>query len=153
MEHCFDVDHLNVKRLLAEWRWLCPAPVTLVARNAFGDLFLCDMAGSILQLDVAVGTLTKVADSLTEFVELSETQQPREEWFAESDAKAYAAQGLAPGENQCIGFSVPLVFAEAASPDTPYLADIYDHVSFLGDLHRQISSLPDGSKVRLQVKR
>jgi hypothetical protein len=66
---------------------------------------------------------------------------------------AYAAKGLRPTTDQCIGFSVPLVFAEAGSSDTAFVIDIYDHVSFLGDLHRQISNLPDGAKVRLNVKR
>ena len=31
----FGVDHLDVERLLAEWRWLCSKPTTLIARNAF----------------------------------------------------------------------------------------------------------------------
>jgi hypothetical protein len=31
------------------------------------------------------------------------------------------------------------------------IANIYEHVSFLGDLHRQIASSSEGSKVRLQV--
>lgn len=153
MTHCFKVDHLDVEKLLTEWRWLCPSPMTLVARNAFADLFLRNEAGAIFRLDVGVGTLTKAANSLAEFIELAETQQKRQDWFAESDEKAYAARGLRPTASQCIGFSVPLVFAEAGSPDTPYVADIYDHVLFLGDLHRQISSLPDGTKIRLNVKR
>jgi hypothetical protein len=48
---------------------------------------------------------------------------------------------------------VPLIFAESGSPDTPYVADLYEHISFLGDLNRQISSLPDGAKVPIRVKR
>ncbi len=47
----------------------------------------------------------------------------------------------------------PLIFAESGSPDTPYVADLYENISFLGDLNRQISSLPDGAKVRIRVKR
>jgi hypothetical protein len=31
----FGVDHLDVERLLAEWRWLCSKPTTLIARNGF----------------------------------------------------------------------------------------------------------------------
>jgi len=59
-------------------------------------------------------------------------------------------QGLKPNATQCIGFSAPLVFAESGSPDnTPYVVDLYEHVSFLGDLHQQISDVPDGGKVRL----
>lgn len=39
------VDHLDVDLILVEWRWLCPQRVELVARNAFGDLFLSDEVG------------------------------------------------------------------------------------------------------------
>jgi hypothetical protein len=52
---CFDIDHLVAERLLAEWRWLCPVSMELIARNAFGDLFLRNELGSILRLEVAVG--------------------------------------------------------------------------------------------------
>jgi hypothetical protein len=153
MEIWFVVDHLDIERLLAEWRWLCPAPMTLVARNAFGDLFLCDQEGRLFQLDVGVGKLTKVADSQAQFFELSETRSKREEWFGETNERALSARGLEPNANQCIAFSIPLVFAERSdAADTPYIADIYEGVSFLGDLHRQLSSLPDGTKVRLRVK-
>jgi hypothetical protein len=152
-QRCFAVNHLNVEKLVTDWRWLCPEAVTLVAKNAFGDLFLRDQTGRVFQLDVAVGKLSKVADSESQFLELAKTQEKREDWFAESDERASAARGLRPNENQCIGFSVPLVFAEGGSPDTPYVVDIYDHVGFLGDMHRQISALPDGAKIRLRVNR
>jgi len=54
MADYFLVDHLDVNRLLREWRWLCPQPLELVARSAFGDLFLGDEAGKIFKLDIAV---------------------------------------------------------------------------------------------------
>jgi hypothetical protein len=47
---------------------------------------------------------------------------------------------------------MPVVFAESANvPDNAYVADLYEQVSFLGDLHRQIADNPDGAKVRLRV--
>ena len=149
----FVVEHLDVQRLLLDWRWLCPKPMTLVARNAFADLFLRDDSGEIYVLDVAGGQLKRIADSEAQFRELAGTPEKREEWFAEADELAGVARGLTPDASQCIGFSTPLVFAESGDPDNPYIADIYDHVSFLGDLHHQISGLPAGTKVRLQVKR
>ena len=127
--------------------------MTVVARNAFADLFLRDESGGIFRLDVGNGKFSKVTDSESVFVTLAKIPDNREEWFAEADEKAAAARGLNPNTNQCIGFSVPLVFAQAGSSNTPYIVDIYDHVSFLGDLHRQISSLPNGARVRLQAKR
>lgn len=153
MMQWFAVGHLDSIRLLAEWRWLCSAQMSVIARNAFADLFLCDENGTIFRLDVAAGKLDKVADSDAEFRGLVERSEKREEWFAESEEAASAARGLMPNENQCIGFTVPLVFAESGATNTPYIVDIYDHVAFLGDIHRQIATLPNGSSVRLVVKR
>ena len=152
MEHDFPIDHLLVERLLAEWRWLCPQPMSLVARNAFGDLFLCDQAGRIFRLDVAIGQVMEIAESRAQFQSLSRTKEKREEWFLESDELAAAKRGLEPNADQCIGFKIPIVVAESGTPNNAFGGDLYEHVSFLGDLHRQISELPDGSKVRLQVK-
>jgi hypothetical protein len=42
MEKWFEVAALETERLLAEWRWLCPSRLSLVARNVFGELFLQD---------------------------------------------------------------------------------------------------------------
>jgi len=124
--------------------------MALVARNAFGDLFLRDEGGEVCGLDVAIGKLVKIADSEAQFHEL--THLNRQEWFAESDELAAAARGLIPNATQCIGFSVPLMFREGGSPDTPYIAELSEHVSFLGDLNRQISNLPDGTRVRLKIE-
>jgi hypothetical protein len=126
--------------------------MALVARTAFGDLFLRDEADAVFWLNTTVGKLTKVASSEARFREMAETTEKRREWFAETDVQAFANRGLTPSPLQCIGFSVPLVFAEGGSSDTPYIADLYEYISFLGDLNRQLSNLPDGTKVRLRAQ-
>jgi hypothetical protein len=123
--------------------------MSLVARDAFGDLFLQDESGQIHRLDVAVGKLLKIADSEAQFRELAIDK--RDEWFAQSEKATAAAKGLTPNHTQCIGFSVPLVFRESGGADTAYIVDLYEHVSFLGDLNRQIAELPDGAQVRLVI--
>src|ERR1700732_2244702 len=102
MKTYFHVEHLSLERLLEEWRWLCPQTVALVARNAFGDLYLRDEFGRILKLDVAIGQIKEVAESETAFRKLASTKEKREEWFAESDELAAWRQGLKPGASQCI---------------------------------------------------
>jgi hypothetical protein len=83
---------------------------------------------------------------------MANSDEQRNDWFAEDDERAAAARGLRPTLDQCIGFSVPLMFKEAGSPDTAYVADIYDCVGCLGDMNRQIGAMPDGSKVKIVVK-
>ena len=146
---CFRVDHLDIERLLPNWRWLVCGHKRLVARSAFGDLFLEDDAGKILRLDVSIGKLETIAESDTGFRELTGNPATRDKWFAEADECGFAAKGLAPNEVQCIGFDIPLVFKEGVRK--PYLIDIYEHVSFLGDLNQQIANVPDGGKVKLIV--
>ena len=152
MSHPWPVSGLDVERLLAEWRWLCPQKLTLISRDAFGDLFLRDEEGKIFWLDVSIGRFSQIADSESQFLALSENADKLDEWFAETDAKSVAEQGLIPSPSECIGFSVPLVFKQGGSPDTPYIIDIYENVGFLGDLHKQIATLPDGAKVKLVIK-
>ena len=114
MPDWFAVHHLDVERLLVDWHWLCKEPMALVARNAFGDLFLRGESGDVHQLDVAIGKLTKVAASEQEFRELALTSERQEEWFAVTDEKAAIARGLESSETQCIGFSVSLFLPKAA---------------------------------------
>jgi hypothetical protein len=122
------------------------SPVSrLQALSGFG------VTGAVLWLNTTVGKLSRVANSKVEFLEMAETNQKRQEWFVEQEAVAYADRGFVPSSSQCIGFAVPAVFAEGGTPDTAFVVDIYEHVSFLGDLHQQLSTSPDGSKVRLRV--
>jgi hypothetical protein len=83
MGEVFDVDRLDVSRLLEQWRWLCGQSVTLVARNGFGDLFLRTNERKILWLSVGGGTLTEIAESELGFEHSFAESAKRELWFAE----------------------------------------------------------------------
>jgi hypothetical protein len=124
----------------------------VIDRNAFGDLFLRDEGSRVHRLDVGSGEFAVIAESVAEFTVLAKTPEKQESWFAQGAANAAAERGLIPGPGQCIGFGTPVVFAESKGLDCAYIADIYDHVGFLGDIHRQIAALPDGADVRLVVK-
>jgi hypothetical protein len=152
MESYFLVDHFDVDRLLSEWRWLCPQPLALVARSAFGDLFLHDDEGKIFKLDIAIGQMQEVAGSEAEFRSLASTKEKREEWFAESAELAASQRGLKPSHDQCIAFETPIIFAEGGGPNNAYVGSLYERVAFLGDLNRQLSQVPDGSKVQLRIR-
>jgi hypothetical protein len=152
MERMFDIRELDVDRLLQEWRWLCPEPMAVVARNGFGDLFLRTLNGRVFWLDVTSGMLNQVAESELQFSTLLKEPGNRASWFSDAELESCAKRGLNLDNSQCIGFKTPLVFAESAAiPDNAYVADLYEHVSFLGELHRQIADKPDGKRVRLRI--
>jgi hypothetical protein len=112
-EDWFAVEDLDTERLLSEWRWLCPQKMVLVARSAFGDLFLRNEAGRIFWLQVSVGCLTQIADSEPDFRKTANAGHNQDPWFAERDAQAAADQGFRPGKLQCIGFKTPLCLGRA----------------------------------------
>jgi hypothetical protein len=147
-----DSETLDSERLLREWRWLCPKFLTVIDRNAFGDLFVRDDAGRVHMLDVGSGDFSLIAESVPEFAELAKTPEKREEWFAEQETAAAAERGLVPGPGQCIGFYPPALSAECDGLNSAYVTDLYDNVGWLGDMHRQIATLPDGTKVRIVVQ-
>jgi hypothetical protein len=151
MTKWFQIEHLDIDQLLGEWRWLCPKPLRLVARNVFADLFLADELGKVMRLDVSVGKIEVIADSNAKFRELAEAAENREEWFAGSDEQGFSLNGLIPNEAQCIAFDIPLVFADSGKARKPYIADVYEHVSFLGDLNRQLADVRDGGKIKLNL--
>lgn len=147
MGQVFDIDQLDENRLLEQWRWLCGESVSLVARNGFGDLFLRTVEGKVVWLNVGSGTLTEAAESESSFKEWLSDPAKRERQL-----ETLAERGLKPNDSQCIGFKTPVVFAESRSvPDNAYVADVYEQVSFLGNLHRQIADIPNGGKVRLRI--
>ena len=96
-----------------------------------------------------MGTLEKLAESEAEFRKYLANPEIFEKRFCARDEIEFAEKGLAPGEFQCIAFDIPLVLSAEARK--AYVADLCECVSFLGDLNRQISNVPDGQQVRLVV--
>ncbi len=149
-----DVDGLSGEQLLEEWRWLCPGKLRLIAVDAFADLFFEDSECAVSRLDTTIARFDRIAGSAEEFVRLTESSENRKKWFCEDVAVALNEQGFDPAKGKCIGYKTPIVFAEGTGhASNVYIADLYEYVWFLGDLHFQMKDVPDGGKVRLVVDR
>jgi hypothetical protein len=147
----FDVGKLSADRLLKKWRWLCPQNPRLVPINAFGDLFLQNQDDTIFKLDVSAGLLVPISDSLENFHTEARKRENQKAWFL-LDIEANEQDGYHLNPEQCFGFKTPVVFKESGDrPDNVYVADLYECVSFLGDLHEQLRDQPDGAKVHLNI--
>jgi len=148
----FDVRDLSVERLLKEWLWLCPGNRRLVAVDAFADLFLEDGERAVVRLETTNGKLDRIADSVAEFLKSTQDINIRKDWFSEDVALSLAEQGFNPSKGQCIGYKTPIVFKESTGDaSNVYIAELYEYVSFLGDLHFQMRYVPDGGQVRLII--
>jgi hypothetical protein len=149
----FDIDGISAEKLLREWKWLAPGEFDLLAVNAYGDLFLHDAHGIVHRLDLTSGTLIEVAASVDEFRETASDPEKKREWLLEDLAAQAGRNGCSPGKFQCIGGKIPFVFEQSATaPNNLYVADLYEYVSFMGDIHSQMKDVPDGGQVRLTVQ-
>jgi hypothetical protein len=150
----FDVKGLPSDALLANWRWLCPQDVRLVAVDAFGDLFLEDSRGAILRLDVCGGQLQPISESRNEFVLGARSHELRKKWFYEDVAVSLGEHRLSVSKGRCLGYKTPIVFVQSTGDAANvYAARIEEYVPFLGDLHFQMRNVPEGGRVRLIVGR
>jgi hypothetical protein len=150
----FDVEGIWLERLLGEWKWLVDGEFHLLAVNAFGDLLLADAQDNVHWLDVMSGTISVIGSSSKEFMQSATDAVNKPEWLLEELALQAEQKGLCPGKGQCIGYKVPLIFKESAdTQQNAYVADLYEYVSFMGDIHRQINDVPDGGKVRIKIER
>jgi len=149
----FDVDGISVDKLLAEWRWLVKADVMLLAINSFGDLFLKDADGMIHRLDTSGGELIKIADSEVRFRNQVAGHTEQKEWFLIDQEMQAAQRGYVPKKGECVGAKIPWIFKESTSvPDNLCVIELYQYVSFMGDIFGQMQDVPDGGEVRLRVE-
>jgi hypothetical protein len=95
----------------------------LLARNGFGDLFLCTDCGEVYWLDAGGGKCTKIAASEVEFRASAAMKETQELWFADADKEAAALRGLIPNADQCIGFTIPS-YSKREEPATNRISSI-----------------------------
>ena len=153
MYPCFDVDGISLDRLLQKWKWLVGGEFKLLAVNAFGDLYLEGVDGVVKRLDIAGGEVSAIARSRHEFERAAKEAASKRDWFLENDAEQAERRGYRPGKGQCIGSKIPWVFQESADvAENLYVANLYEYVSFMGDLHQQITDVPNGGKVRIKIQ-
>ncbi len=152
MYPCFDTDGISSERLLSEWKWLAFGELSLLAVNAFGDLFLTNVQGAVHWLDITAGRISRVANSEKEFRDAATELPKKNEWSLIDDAEKAERKGYSPGKGQCVGSKIPWIFKESANMPDMYVADLYEYVSFMGDVHCQINDVPDCGKVRIRVE-
>ncbi len=151
MESFIDPTELDTERLLADWSWLIGGPVALVAVSTFGELLLRKPDGTIWFLNIHGGTFDQVAPSTSELERRMDVDSDfRDSLLKSSALKELVAKGCKVGMGQCFTYKLPIVLGNA-QPEICTMG-IYEAVGFLGDVHRQIKDLPDGSKISLVVK-
>ena len=134
--------------LVEEWRWLVGEQRLPILLTALGDAFLQDASdGSVHLLAAGPGKFEQVATSVEEFTSMLRDKEFVEENFVPRIVVEMRSLGhnLAPG--QVYGYKVPPVLGGEYSIENLEPTDIGVHFSILGQAHRQLKGVPDGTTV------
>jgi hypothetical protein len=132
---------MTLQDSLRDWSWLMPErEVRIVDISCLGDIIFETKQEERYILDVNAGEIRPFND-----------QEQKLMSGIGNIIKRFEAAGLKLGHNQCFGFKPHAIFKEY-EPENMYVATLNEYVSFMGDFHRQIKGLPDGTAVELKVK-
>lgn len=138
---------LDCDQLLSDWRWLGPDDLQLVSMTKFGDCFLEDRRGCIHFLDTLGGRLTPIAPSNEAFLTEREKPENLDEWFMIDFTLLCWESGLRPAAGQCLSFKIPPILSGAVELENVEVCDLLVHQSIMGQLHRNVKDLPEGTVI------
>ncbi|MGV3721303.1 MAG: T6SS immunity protein Tdi1 domain-containing protein [Actinomycetota bacterium] len=140
--------HLDRESLLSEWRWLIGPSKQPILLAAIGDAYLQDPDdGSVHLLDVGGGALEQIADSVDEFRGLLGDREFVTDSFVPSTIVALRNEGKTLGQGQIYSYIKPPVLGGTYSTDNLEPTDVSVHYSILGQIHRQVKDLPEGTPI------
>jgi hypothetical protein len=139
--------------LLAGWADLLPSEFTVWMVNRFGDVIAVLDDGSVHLLDSGNGTFEQIGDDRKHFAELMDIEKNANVWLMIPLVDDCVNAGMELAPDQCYGFKLaPLLGGEYAVRNVAPIS-LAENLDWLSDLWRQTRDLPDGSRVRLVVKR
>lgn len=140
--------HLDREALLSEWRWLIGPRKQPILVAAIGDAYVQDPDdGSVHLLDVGGGSLEQIAASVDEFRELLGDREFVTDSFVPSTIVALRNGGKVLSPGQVYSYIQPPVLGGAYSTENLEPTDVSVHFSLLGQIHRQVKDLPEGTPI------
>jgi hypothetical protein len=137
----------NSDDLLSDWRWLIGEAGKPILITSLGDAFVQESDGPVHWLNVEDGSYTKVATSSDDFQAQLKSSENIEAWFVPQLVGDILATGISAGTNQCFSFKKPPVLGGEYEPGNFEPTDISVHFSILGQIHKKVKDLPDGTPI------
>jgi hypothetical protein len=150
-DYLIDQVGFDWQAMLSGWADILPETFTTWLVNRFGDVFIIAEDGSVQHLDIAGGTLHRVADTRDQFADLIDVQQNANNWFMIPLVDQCVKLGMLLSPRQCFGFKIPPLLGGAYEPRNVAPVDLMENYAFLADIWSQTKDLTDGSPVRLVI--
>jgi hypothetical protein len=151
-DYLIEHEQIDWPSILAGWAWLLPAEFTVWLMNRYGDLFLVFEDDSVHLMDVANGSLDRLADNRDDFCQRIDQGNNANDWLMIPlvDRLVAAEKDLAPG--RCYSFVIPPILGGDYTVGNTATLGVAEHFEVYAAIHKQLRDLPDGTKVRLVVK-
>ena len=133
--------------LLHDWTWLVPTGATVWLMNRFAELVLVLEDGSVSYLETSVGALRTIARDRDEFIVRIDQGNHANEWMMIPLVDQCVAAGITLDANQCYGFITPPTLGGQYEISNVERSDIAVYLSVMGQVHKQIEDLPDGTTI------
>jgi len=138
------------EKIVENWKWLIGDKLKPILISCIGDLFLIDTEGKIYWLNTGEGEIEIVANDRKEFNEKLRDEVTLNDLFMCDLADQIFESGVSLAENQLLSYKkLPLIGGEYKIENF-YKLSIDEHFSIAGEIHRQLSKLPDGTEVKVK---
>lgn len=138
-------------RLTESWTWLIGTDKKVLLISAIGDMFLTDNSNKVYWLDVGSGKLKLVADRIQDFDEKLKNIEQVNEWFMIDLTTDLRLSDKKLKNGQVYSYyKLPIIGGDYTVDNFAPLS-IEEHFRYLGEIHKQIKDLPDGTKVEIKV--
>ena len=141
-----------IRELASAWGWRLKEPFRPLLFSALGDMFYARDAGDVWWLNTGSGELTRVAATVEEFQALLRTDRS-DEWLLPPLVEQLRAAGKVLEAGECYTYVILPIFAEGKyEVDNLNPVRAREHFGLTGGIHKDLQTVPDGTKVRLAGK-
>ena len=152
-DYLIDQEEKDWAAMLADWSPPLPETFTVWMVNRFGDVFAVFEDESVHVLALDTGEVTRLADDREHFCQLIDEGNNANDWLMISLVDQCVAAGMRLGSGQGYWFKTPPVLGGKYVVENIEPGDLAVNYSFAADIWRQTRDLPDGTKVRLVMKK
>lgn len=149
----FQIESPLAEEAMAAWAWLFPEQWTPLVCSMVGGIFIQTANELVHWLDTGTGLIEQVSDSREQFeATLRSNSQLMDEWFLPGLVEQLHDAGKCAGSGQCYAFTVLPIFAEGRyTPENMFVAPVREQIIGMANVHQQLSAVPDGSTIRIEV--
>jgi len=145
-------NHIDSKKLMADWEWLIGSDKRILLITCIGDMFLLDSKDNVYWLNVGEGKFTIVADNIEHFKTKLNQLEFVEEWFLPDLVEELKTKKGLLKQGKLYGYiKLPAIGGEFEG-DNFEQTDIEVHFGLSAQIHEQIKVLPEGTPINIKIK-